>query len=64
MLGTPQTLRTALAAETDHEYALRRFRFTLVSPATVFSATGTSNDDVLAADFVADTFYTVASETA
>lgn len=47
MLGTPQTLRTALAAETGHDYALRRFRFTLVSPATVFSATGTSDDHVL-----------------
>ena len=48
MLGTPQTLRTALAAETDRDYALRRFRFTLISPATVFSATGTSDDHVLA----------------
>lgn len=47
MLGTPQTLRTALAAETDERYALRRFRFTLVSPATVFSATGTSDDRTL-----------------
>ena len=47
MLGTPQTLRTALAAETDGDYALRRFRFTLVSPATIFSATGTSDDHVL-----------------
>jgi hypothetical protein len=48
MLGTPQTLRTALAAETDADYALRRFRFTLLSPATTFSATGTSDDHVLA----------------
>jgi hypothetical protein len=47
MLGTPQTLRTALAAETDRDYALRRFRFTLVSPATVFTATGSSDDRVL-----------------
>ncbi len=47
MLGTPQTLRTALAAETNERYALRRFRFTLVSPATVFSASGTSDDTVL-----------------
>jgi hypothetical protein len=47
MLGTPQTLRTALAAETDTHYALRRFRFTLVSPATVFSASGTSDDHML-----------------
>src|SRR5258706_3881987 len=47
LLGTPQTLRTALAAETDGDYALRSFRFTLVSPATTFSATGTSDDHVL-----------------
>ncbi|MBI3769291.1 MAG: transglutaminase domain-containing protein [Deltaproteobacteria bacterium] len=47
MLGTPQTLRTALATETDGDYALRRFRFTLISPATAFSATGTSDDHVL-----------------
>ncbi len=47
LLGTPQTLRTALAAETDGEYALRSFRFTLVSPATTFSASGTSDDHVL-----------------
>ncbi len=47
LLGTPQTLRTALAAETDGDYALRSFRFTLVSPATTFSVTGTSDDHVL-----------------
>src|SRR5258706_11185090 len=47
LLGTPQTLRTALAAETDGDYALRSFRFTLVSPAPTFSATGTSDDHVL-----------------
>ncbi len=44
MLGTPQTLRTALVAETDDGYALERFRFTLISPATVFSAHGTVAD--------------------
>jgi hypothetical protein len=48
MFGTPQTLRTALAAETDRAYALRSFLFTLVSPATTFSAAGTSDDHVLA----------------
>ncbi len=48
MLGTPQTVRTALATETDHTYALRRFRFSLISPATVFSASGTSNGHTLA----------------
>lgn len=48
MLGTPQTLRTALAAETDLAYALRRFRFTLISPATAFSASGTSDGHSLA----------------
>jgi len=47
MLGTPQTLRTALAATTSAEYALRSFRFTLVSPATVFSAAGASDDHTL-----------------
>jgi hypothetical protein len=47
MLGTPQTLRTAMAAETDQGYALQRFRFTLISPATVFSAAGTVDGDTL-----------------
>src|SRR5258706_14941184 len=47
MLGTAQTLRTALAAETDQGYALQRFRFTLISPATVFSATGTVDGGTL-----------------
>jgi hypothetical protein len=43
MLGSPQTLRTSLMAETEADFALRRFRFTLVTPATVFSAAGTSD---------------------
>ena len=43
MLGTPQTIRTSLVAETDAHWALRRFRFTLVSPATVFGAAGESD---------------------
>jgi transglutaminase superfamily protein len=41
MLGTPQTVRTSLVAETDTSLALRGFRFTLVSAAAVFTATGT-----------------------
>jgi len=40
MLGVPQTLRIALAAETDRAFALVRVRFVLVSPATAFTATG------------------------
>jgi len=40
MLGVPQTLHTSLVAETDERFALRRFRFTLVSPATEFGASG------------------------
>src|SRR2546426_923208 len=43
MLGVPQTVRTSLDAETDDRFALRRVRFTLASPATAFSATGTSD---------------------
>ncbi len=43
MLGVPQTLRTALATETDDTFALRSFTFTLTSPATEFSAHGTSD---------------------
>jgi hypothetical protein len=41
MLGAPQQVRTALVAETDDAFALERFRFTLISPATVFTARGT-----------------------
>jgi hypothetical protein len=44
MLGVPQTLRTSLVADTDERFALDGFRFTLVSPATVFSAHGTVED--------------------
>lgn len=47
MLGVPQTLRTALTAETDDAFTLRRFAFTLTSPATVFTAHGTSDGDQL-----------------
>jgi hypothetical protein len=43
MLGVPQPLRTAVVADTDAAFALRSFRFTLVSPAATFTATGTSD---------------------
>lgn len=43
MLGTPQPFTTALVADTDGGYALRAFRFSLVSPATRFTASGTSD---------------------
>jgi hypothetical protein len=43
MLGVPQTLHTALTAETDTAFMLRRFAFTLTSPATTFTAHGHSN---------------------
>jgi Transglutaminase-like superfamily len=44
MLGTPQRLRTSLVAETDAtRQGLRRFRFSLVSPAATFSASGESD---------------------
>ena len=43
MLGVPQTLRTALTAETDDAFILRRFTFALTSPATEFRAHGTSD---------------------
>jgi len=43
MLGEPQTITTTLYAETDADYALRRFRFALVSPATTFAASGESD---------------------
>ena len=48
MLGVPQTLVTSLVAETDEAFALQRFRFRLVTPAAVFSATGTSDGRQLA----------------
>ncbi|HJQ83337.1 MAG TPA: transglutaminase-like domain-containing protein [Candidatus Binatia bacterium] len=48
MLGTPQTVRTSLEAETDARFALRRVRFTLASPVATFSASGTSDGSRLA----------------
>lgn len=47
MLGAPQTLRTSLAVETDSSFALRRFHATFISPATVFSASGTTDGERL-----------------
>lgn len=43
MLGMPQALRTSTVADTDADFALRHFRFTLVSPAATFTASGTSD---------------------
>ena len=54
MLGVPQTVRTSLDAETDDRFALRRVRFTLASPATAFSATGTSDGHRLTVTYGAD----------
>jgi hypothetical protein len=51
MLGTPQTLRSALRAETDGQFALREFSYTLVTPATTFTANGTSDDRTLRARY-------------
>lgn len=51
MLGTPQTLRTTLSTETDDHFGLRRFDFTLITPATVFGATGTSDGRRLVASY-------------
>ena len=51
MLGVPQMVRTSLEAETDERFALRRFRFTLVSPATTFSAAGTTDGRRLAVTY-------------
>lgn len=47
MLGVPQTIRTALDARTDGAYALRSFDFTLLSPATRFHASGTTDGRTL-----------------
>jgi Transglutaminase-like superfamily len=54
MLGEPQIVRTSLDAETDERFALRGFRFTLVSPATAFSATGASDGKRLAVTYGAE----------
>lgn len=51
MLGTVQTLRSSLSAETDAQFALRKFRFVLETPATTFTADGTSDDRTLRARY-------------
>lgn len=51
MLGTAQTLRSSLSAETDARFALRTFRFVLETPATTFVADGTSDDRTLRARY-------------
>jgi hypothetical protein len=40
MLGTVQHLQTTMGAETDEAFALRSFRFGLISPAASFAASG------------------------
>lgn len=54
MLGTPQIVTTSLVAETDDDYALRRFTFTLVSPAASFSASGARDGRQLRVDYGPD----------
>jgi len=54
MLGTPQTVTTSLVAETDDDYALRRFTFTLVSPAASFSASGARDGQTLRVEYGPD----------
>jgi len=51
MLGTPQTLRSELRAETDARFALRQFAYTLVTQAATFVANGTSDDHTLRARY-------------
>ena len=51
MLGVPQTLGSTLRAETDDTFALRAFSYTLVTPATTFTASGTSDDHTLRARY-------------
>ena len=40
VLGSPQTIQSALVADTDADFAVTRFHFSLVSPAGNFAATG------------------------
>ncbi|MEW6271269.1 MAG: transglutaminase-like domain-containing protein [Thermodesulfobacteriota bacterium] len=47
MLGTVQHLQTTMAAETDQGFALRSFRFGLISPAASFAASGTVEGKLL-----------------
>jgi hypothetical protein len=43
LMGSPQPLTTSMVADTDAAHALRRLRFSLVSPAATFSASGESD---------------------
>jgi len=54
MLGVPQTIRTAMVAHTDEAWALRSFEFTLLSPATRFKASGTTDGRTLHVRYGAD----------
>ncbi len=51
MLGTPQTLRSTLEAETDDAFMLRTFSYTLITPATTFTAAGSSDGRTLRARY-------------
>src|SRR4029078_5427873 len=43
LMGSPQPLVTSLVADTDPAHALRQVRFSLVSPAATFTASGVSD---------------------
>src|SRR5262245_8434295 len=43
LMGAPQPLVTSLVADTDAAHALRQVRFSLVSPAATFTASGESD---------------------
>jgi hypothetical protein len=47
MMGAPQQLTTTMVADTDDEYAMRAFRFVLVSSAATFTAAGESDGNHL-----------------
>ncbi len=51
MLGTHQKLESTLRAETDDAFVLRSFAYTLVTPATTFIASGTSDGRTLRARY-------------
>jgi len=51
VLGSPQTIQTALVADTDADFAVTRFHFSLASPAGTFSATGRSEGRRLRVDY-------------
>src|SRR5262245_34568237 len=43
LMGTPQALTTSMVADVDTESTVHRVRFSLVSPAATFAATGESD---------------------